>query len=83
MTMISFRVEDEEAASVEMWAKKLGVKKSELIREAVHRHLTSLASERDAGTWTGRPLTDDETGLTSLADWGVAEEWGDWSDAAG
>jgi hypothetical protein len=79
--MISFRVEEDEAASVERWAKQLGVGKSELLREAVHRHLTRLASERDAATWARLPLTDDETGLAAIADWGAAEEWTDWADA--
>ena len=38
MTMMSFRVDDHEAAEAQRWADELGVDKSELLREALHRH---------------------------------------------
>jgi len=81
MTMISFRVVDDEAAQVQQWAAQLGIDKSELLREALHRHLVRLASEHDASTWAQNPLTDDEVALTDIADWGIAEDWSDWTDA--
>jgi hypothetical protein len=81
MTMMSFRVGDEEAAEAQQWADHLGVHKSELLREALHRHLVRLASERDASTWEDQPLTDDEVSVTDIADWGAAEDWSDWADA--
>ena len=82
MTMLSFRVEDSEAAEAQRWADRLGVDKSELLRDALHRHLVRLSSESDAERWTQEPLTDDETALRSVADWGPAEDWSDWADAA-
>jgi antitoxin component of RelBE/YafQ-DinJ toxin-antitoxin module len=44
MTMISFRVDDAEATAAQRWADALGIDKSELLREALHCHLTRLAS---------------------------------------
>jgi hypothetical protein len=82
MTMLSFHVEDEEAARVQAWAEKLGVDRSELLREAVHRFLVKLASEANAPPWTNNPLGPEEHELAAVADWGPAEEWSDWDDAA-
>jgi len=81
MTMMSFRVDDEQAARAQRWADQLGVDKSELLREALHRHLVRLASEHDASIWDQLPLTADEVALTKIADWGAAEDWSDWADA--
>ena len=81
MTMLSFRVEDDEAAQAQRWADELGIDKSELLREALHRHLTRLASERDAVTWVDQPLTADESAIGQIADWGPAEDWSDWANA--
>ena len=82
MTMMSFRVDDDEAARVQRWAEELGIDKSALLREALHRHLTRLASERDAVTWVDHPLTADEGAIGQIAEWGPAEDWSDWADAA-
>ena len=82
MTMLSFRVDDGEAQDAQRWADRLGVDKSELLREALHRHLVRLASEVDAERWTDMPLTDDELSLTQIAEWGPADDWSDWADAA-
>ena len=82
MTMISFRVDDNEATAAQRWADELGIDKSELLREALHRHLNRLASERDAETWLDQPLTDDESTIGQIAEWGPAEDWADWADAA-
>ncbi len=83
MTMISFRVADTEAAEAQLWAERLGVDRSVLLREALHRHLTRLASEVDVETWIARPLGDGELALAAIADWGPAEDWSDWSNEAG
>jgi predicted transcriptional regulator len=83
MTMISFRVDDEEATQAQRWAERLGVDRSELLRDALHRHLLRLASEDDADTWVARPLDDAERSFAQIADWGPAEDWSDWLDAAG
>ena len=81
MTMMSFRVDDAEAADAQRWAERLGIDKSALLREALHRHLTKLASELDVARWRQTPLTADESSLASIATWGPAEDWSDWADA--
>ncbi len=83
MTMMSFRIGNAEAADAQRWAERLGVDRSELLRQALHRHLTRLASEVDAETWAVQPLDEGERSLAAIADWGPAEDWSDWSDAAG
>ncbi len=81
--MLSFRVEDEEAADAQRWAERLGVDRSELLREALHRHLVRLRAEDDIKAWTKLPLTADEAAFAEIADWGPAEDWSDWADATG
>lgn len=78
MTMLSFRVTDSEALDIQIWAKRLGVDKSEFLRDAVHRHLIQLASEIDADLWVQTPHSTEEMALAEVADWGVAEDWEDW-----
>lgn len=79
MTMLSFRVDDAVARDAQAWAERLGVDRSELLREALRHHLLRLASERDAETWVNLPLTVEEQSLAAIADWGPAEEWSDWA----
>jgi hypothetical protein len=81
MTTLSFHVSDSEAESVAIWADKLGIDKSDLLRTALHRHLIKLASEEDSRIWLEMPLTDGEFTISAIADWGVAEDWSDWSVA--
>ena len=83
MTMLSFRVDDVEAADAQRWAERLGVDRSELLREALRRHLDLLTSEHDAERWEAQPLDDGELALAGVADWGPAEDWSDWADATG
>ncbi len=83
MTMLSFRVSDEEAAEVQEWAEALGIDRSEIMRDALHRHLVGLRGEHDAQVWQRMPATDAERSLAEIADWGPAEDWADWDDAAG
>ena len=82
MTMLSFRVSDEEAAEAQRVADALGFDRSELLREALHRHLVSLRGELDAERWEASPPTGAELSLAEVADWGVAEDWADWADEA-
>ena len=82
MTMLSFRVDDADAAAAQQWAERLGVDRSELLRDALRRHLDRLGSEGDADRWEGLPLDDGERSLAEIADWGPAEDWSDWADAA-
>jgi antitoxin component of RelBE/YafQ-DinJ toxin-antitoxin module len=83
MTMLSFRTDDAQATSATRWAEALGVDRSELLRDALRRHLLRLESELDAETWAEMPHSAEELSLSAIADWGPAEEWEDWGDAAG
>jgi len=83
MTMLSFRVADTEAAEVQRWAEALGLDRSELLREALHRHLVRLRSEVDVENWEQIPPTEAEQSLSQVADWGPAEDWTDWADEPG
>ena len=83
MTMLSFRVDADEAAQAQQWAERLGVDRSELLRDALRRPLQRLASEIDAATWMTHPLGEGEQLLSEIADWGPAEDWADWADATG
>lgn len=82
MTMLSFRVDEEEAAEAQRWAAQLGIDRSELLRDALHRQLTRLRVELEIGVWADFPLSDDEKALAAVADWGPAEDWSDWADEA-
>ena len=83
MTMLSFRVEDRDASEAQRWAEALGIDRSELLREALRRHLDRLATEGDVDRWIAAPLDAGERALADIADWGLAEDWSDWSDATG
>ena len=56
MTMLSFRVGDDDAADLERWADELGLDRSQILRAALHKHLVRLASEGEADTWAQMPL---------------------------
>jgi len=81
MTMLSFRVPDDEAMEIQRWAESLGVDRSELLRDALHGHLVRLRGEQDAAKWLAAPATEAESALTAIADWGPAGDWSDWDDA--
>jgi len=83
MTMLSFRVDDDDARLAGEWAERLGIDRSRLLRDALRQHLNRLNSERDVERWLDEPLQDGETLLSEIADWGPAEDWSDWADAAG
>lgn len=83
MTMLSFRVPDDDAAAVELWARRLHMDRSELLREAVRKHLVQLAADLEIGAYDVFPVTEDEKALSEIADWGPAEDWADWADATG
>jgi predicted transcriptional regulator len=42
--MLSFRVDDGDAAAIQRWADELGVDRSALLRDAVRKHLNRLAA---------------------------------------
>jgi hypothetical protein len=83
MTMLSFRVDEADAAAAQRWADRLELARSELLRQALRAHLVRLASELDAETWARTPLSPDEAAVGEAADWGPSEDWSDWADAAG
>ena len=80
--MFSFRLDESEAQEARRWADRLGVDRSELLRDALHRHLVRLRAEEDIEAWTRRPLTSDEYAFAEISDWGPAEDWTDWTDEA-
>jgi predicted transcriptional regulator len=82
MTMVSFRADDDDVVQADAWARRLDIDRSELLRDALRRHLAALAADQDAQAYADQPLTDDEKALTEIADWGPAEDWADWADAA-
>ena len=60
MTMLTFRVDDTEAADAQRWAERLGVDRSTLLRDALRQHLVRLASENDVERWLAQPLEQGE-----------------------
>ncbi len=46
MTMLSFLVGDEEAALAQDWAERLGIERSQLVRDALRRDLVRLSGEQ-------------------------------------
>lgn len=80
MTMLSFRVGADEAAKARRWADRLGVDRSELLRDALRLHLVRLAAEDEVAAWVAFPLDEGERALSEIADWGLAEDWSDWVD---
>lgn len=79
--MLSFRVGQEQAAATRTWSNRLGIDRSELLREALRLHLNRLASEGDAQIWADAPLSDAERSLEQVAEWGPNEDWADWADS--
>ena len=79
--MISFRVDDVDVVEIEQWARRLHIDRSELLRDALRRHLAELAADQDVQAYAEQPVTDEEKALTQIADWGPAEDWADWADA--
>ena len=82
MPLLSFRVDKSDAESVRAWSEHLGIDRSSLLRDALRLHLVRLSGERDADAWVLTPATDDERAFDAVADWGPAEDWSDWDDAA-
>ena len=79
--MFSFRVPEADAQAATRWATALGIDRSDLLRVALHRHLVSLAATTEVGAYGRFPFDAGELSLSTIADWGPAEEWSDWSDA--
>jgi hypothetical protein len=80
MTMLSFRVDPSDAETARQYAERLGIDRSELLRDALRLHLVRLASENEVAAWVAFPLDEGERSLAEIADWGPAEDWSDWAD---
>jgi hypothetical protein len=80
--MVSFRADDGDIAEADRWATRLGVERSELLRDALAAHLARLAAEGEAGLYEAQPFTSDEIALDAADDWGAAEDWSDWEEWA-
>lgn len=63
-------------------AEALGIPQSEMIREALRRHLNALAAQQDAAAYQANPLAPEELSLVDAEQW-PAEDWSEWVDAAG
>jgi Ribbon-helix-helix protein, copG family len=80
--MVSFRADEESVVAADHWAERLGIERSELLRDALASHLARLAVEADASAYEAEPFTADETALDAADDWGPAEDWTDWAEWA-
>lgn len=78
MTMVSFRISEKTAELAAAWARRLGIRRSDVFRNALTQHLLALAAEDDIERWRAMPLEETETDLVDIADWGPAEDWTDW-----
>jgi hypothetical protein len=77
--MVSFRADEDDVAAADRWAARLGVERSELLRDALAGHLSKLAAEEEALAYERTPFTEDEAALDAADDWGPAEDWADWA----
>ncbi len=77
--MVSFRAEDEDVAEADRWAARLGVERSDLLRDALAGHLARLAADTDVAAYRAQPFTTDELALDHADEWGPAEDWSDWA----
>jgi hypothetical protein len=46
------------------------------------RQALQLAAEAEIEAWDRLPLDEGERALEQIADWGPAEDWSEWRDAA-
>jgi len=83
MTLLSVRLDDEVSDEIDTWSNYLGVSRSDLVRDALRRHLVTLTGERDSELWEEHPLDENDLQLSEIADFGPTEDWSDWHDAAG
>ena len=77
--MVSVRIDDEDIAEADRWAERLGIERSELLREALAGHLARLRAEGDVAGYESQPFTVDELALDAADDWGPSEDWADWA----
>ena len=56
MTMLSFRVPEADAQAATHWAAAQGIDRSDLLREALRRHLVSLEAANEVAAYARSPL---------------------------
>lgn len=78
MTMVSFRLSSSEAGEVERWAGRIGVARSDLLREALREHLVRLVAEDEASKTDSISPIEGADDLAAASDWGESEDWADW-----
>ena len=77
--MISFRADEDDVTAADRLAARLGVERSELLRDALASHLARLGAEDEVSAFEAQPFTADEVALDAADDWGPAEDWSDWA----
>lgn len=80
--MVSFRADEDDVAQVDRWAERLGMDRSQLLRDAIASHLARLAAQADVEAYEAQPFTTDELALDAADEWGPAEDWSDWAEWA-
>lgn len=55
LTMLSFRVPADDAVAIQRWGEAPGVDRSEILRDALHRHPVGLSGESDPEKWRQQP----------------------------
>ncbi len=83
MTMLSFRVDDMRGRGRSACGRIASASTGPSFF-ATRSTATSFASHPRSTPSVGRRcrITDDELSLAAIADWGPAEDWSDWADAA-
>jgi len=79
--MVSFRADEEEVAQADRWAERLGIERSQFLREALAAHIARLVAEGEVKVYEHQPFGTEEEALDGADDWGPAEDWADWADA--
>jgi hypothetical protein len=83
VSFVDCQVQTPGRGGARVWCDALGIDRSEILRDALHRHLVVLNGEADAQRWEEQPATEAERSLNAIAAWGPAEDWSDWGDAEG
>jgi hypothetical protein len=58
------------------------IRRTEGEEDGAARQPAANKGEHDASKWLDAPATAAELSLAAIADWGPAEDWADWDDAA-
>jgi hypothetical protein len=67
-----------DVAEADRWAGRLGVDRSELLRDALAGHFTRLTAEAEVAAYDAHPFDAGEHALDAGDGWGPAEDGSDW-----